>query len=174
MTTLNQTVSLGTIIEAASLAFVAVGLLLNWWQFRRDGQSRRGEFVMRIYDQFNSDAVATDLYYKILDGEFKFTKDFWESKEAAYLDGYLYHLDCVAQLHERRLLNDEDLGLLRFDLIQFCRDEGVHSYCERVRELYRKQQLDPAKLKPFGALTRVGKKLESRYRLPPVRVERQG
>jgi hypothetical protein len=160
--TFNPSYTMGDVLGAASLALVFIGLLLNWWQIRRDGKVKRAEFAMQVVDVYDLTDEAWEIYDKVMEGDSWYTASFPESEESAGLDEMLYFLDTVGNIYNRELIRTEDLGGLAADVILFHRDSGVRAYMSYVKDELTKAGI---RFDPFESFCQMAGTLECENKL---------
>ena len=128
-------IRLGDIIAAASFSIAAIGLFLNWWQLRLGGIRKRAEFIVSVFNQFVTDPLASEIFYEIEYGRFRYDKDFHRSENELKLDRLLSYFEKIAALYDIGTITLHDLELVRYDFLRVYQNAAVQEYFKTLDRL---------------------------------------
>ena len=154
MLTLNGEVKISDIV----ILFAFIGLVLNWWQIRKNNKDKRSEFLVNLSNQWVINDDMKHIFYKIEYNNFVYHNQFHGSDEEKKLDKLLHYFDNIAHLYSNGIMNLEDLSFLSYEFLKCYQSEGVQSYLDFLDHYaYGIQE----KHRPFYHFKKVGEMLQS-------------
>ena len=112
---------------------------------------KRAEFIIQLHDIFIHDADMMEMFYMIEYGDFHYDEHFHMTQEEKKLDKLLGHFNNICRLHEMKILRDDDIELMQYEICRVAQNLQVQKYFEWLDYWFEKTGEDEMK---FYALRR--------------------
>jgi hypothetical protein len=139
----------GDYINAALLVVTAIGVFAVFWQIRSAARSQRASFLKELYGDLRTEPAASEAFYQIEYGKFRYSGDFHGSDLEPKIDSLLTQLDLICELHLRGVLSRNEMGFFDYEIARVARDNEIKKYLEFLRHFYAEHDLER---KPFASL----------------------
>jgi hypothetical protein len=156
----NPEVTMGNVILASLLLFTFVGLVMNYFQMRKNITQKRAEFLITLARDYLLDPDLIELYYEIDYEKFEFDEGMLQTDREKKLDKLLYVYENIARMYVMDNINKNDIKYFAYRFIRVYQNPEVKKYVAFLNEWYGKK----LSVKPFEAFQKVGPILEREFR----------
>ena len=102
-------------------------------QVRQSKKQKRAEFIVQLHSMFVQDEDMLEMFYKIEYGDFDFN-NLQMTPDEKKLDKLLGHFNNICRLHEMKILKDEDIELMRYEICRVAQNSQVQKYFKWLDE----------------------------------------
>ena len=144
------------IVPAASAIFAAVGLLLTFYQSRRNNVQARAALVAECLKGFAEDQGIQRAFYAIEYSKFKYDEEFHRSECEREIDRLLRHFSNIALAWQAGLLSTRDVRPIQYYVLRVVRNSEIKKYLKFIANWSNHQKLGEH---PYAVLSQLSEKL---------------
>jgi hypothetical protein len=144
------------IIPAASAIFAAIGLLLSFYQLRRNNAQARLALMAESLRRFTGDEDIQRVFYAIEYSKFKYDEEFHGSQHERETDKLLRHFSNIALSWQGGLLSIRDLRPIQYYVLRVVQNDEVQKYLNFIASWSKQQKLGEH---PYSVLIQLSKNL---------------
>jgi hypothetical protein len=136
-------VNLSDIVLIFSLILAFIGLMLNYFQMKKEFNKQKAEFLNNIFTEFYSDKDIKEAFYLIEYGEFNYDSgNFHGSELEKKIDKLLFYFDKIGKLYKMNVLTMKEISVLEYEMSRVLKNRQIKNYCEFLDKWYQKNNID--------------------------------
>lgn len=119
-----------------SLIFVGVGLLLSFFEWKNANKTKRAEFVLQLFSEFNNDKDLVKMFYEIDHSNFEYKPGNKGTDEEIALDKLLFYFNNICFLYDQKLLNKREMANSDYFIKSIANNEEIKRYFAYLKSVH--------------------------------------
>jgi hypothetical protein len=133
----NNELKASDLVASLALCFALVALLLTFLQIRRGSRTRKGDLLLKMFDDYFGNEHVREMYYKLDYGDWQFDLgSFPLSADEPHIDYLLYFFDTLGLMLKRREITLNEVEIFAFQANQVLRNEEMQKYLQWLNQQY--------------------------------------
>ena len=124
----NNELKASDVVALFALCFTLFALVLTFLQIRRGARTRRGDLLLRMFDNYFSNEKVREMFYKLDYHNWQFdVSKFTLSADEPYIDYLLYFFDTLGLMLKRREITLNEVEIFAFQANRVLKNKEMQS-----------------------------------------------